>query len=334
MRSDVQLELVARPSSEQVLRGAEFVVTVKQTLDDLCGPGRSSWIVEQLCPHLFNAAQSALDGHAFLTAVIPFVGDEAPESPALVPVKLMIGESWKWHECTSTWRSADELGAYLTAPERAFRKDPDASLSTYVESLGLAVAFEGKNRVRFLRDRGVELVPSAVAVAAYPAAERLKILHVQTALGKRSWCVLDDRWLEPLTLPAVSHAILDPYGVKTLHHWPSGWPATEAVEDALKHAASARPHEPVDLHKLRDRQAELAGREEWIHTSAIGLNVHVLRWRPVLLGVLGVLGASFVAPNLPAQYAGQLSWGLSGASVGFAIALCVPLLRARRKHVA
>ncbi|MEQ7884117.1 hypothetical protein ABQY09_02690 [Xanthomonas hortorum pv. hederae] len=316
------------------MRGARHVVDVKRLLDDLCGPSRSSWIVEQLCPGLFNAAQSALDGDAFLAAVVPFVEEEAAEVPALVPVSAMIGESWKWHECTSSWRSADELEVYLTAPERAFRSDPDASLSTYVEALGLAVAFEGKNRVRFLRDRGVEHVPSAVAIAGYPAAERLKIVHVQTGRGKRAWCVLDDRWLEPLILPAVSHAILDPYGVRTLHRWPSDWPKAGAVEKALERAAGGRPHQPVDLRQLLDRQAELESQDEWIHTSAIGLDVYRLRWRPVLMGVTGVLLATFASAVLPAPYAGPLSWGLSGAAVGFAVAWCAPLLRARRRHVA
>lgn len=333
MKTELQLETVSSPASDRVVRGAQHVVEVKRLLDDLCGPSRSTWIVEQLGPHLFNTAQSALKGDAFLAAVVPFVGEKAAEVPALVPVRAMIGESWKWHEGTSSWRSADELEMYLTAPERAFRSDPDASLSTYVEALGLAVAFEGKNRVRFLRDRAVEHMPSAVAIAAYPAADRLKVLHVQTSRGKRSWCVLDDRWLEPLILPAVSHAILDPYGVTTLHRWPSVWPATEAVEEALEQAAGARPHQPVDLHRLQDRQTEMESQDEWVHTSAIRLDVYRLRWRPVLIGVACVLVAALVSAKLPAPYAGPLSWGLFGSAVGFAVAWCAPLLRARRRHV-
>ncbi|MCC8799089.1 hypothetical protein [Xanthomonas euvesicatoria] len=309
------------------------MVGVKRLLDDLCRSRRSSWIIEQICPDLLNAAHSALDGDGFLAAVVPFVGDEGAETPALVPVDSMIGESWKWRECTSSWRSADELESYLTAPERAFRSDPDASLSTYLDRLGLAVAFEGKNRVRFLHDRGVEYMPSAVALASYPAPERLKIFHVRTPRGNTAWCVLDDRWLEPLMLPAVSHAILDPYGVKTSYRWPSSWPAIAAVEEALERNTGVRPHDPVDLEQLRDWQTEMEKQGEWITSSVLALSIHRLRWRPVLIGFISTLVAALISDRMPGPYAAQVSWALSGAAMGFAVAWCAPLLRARRKHV-
>jgi len=334
MANSLQLEPVPQPASDRVLHGARRVVEVKRQLDDLCGTSRTSWIVEQLCPQLFNAAQSALDGDAFVAAVIPFIGPEAAEVPAFVPVASMIGESWKWHECTTSWRNAEELEAYLTAPERAYRTDPDASLSTYIVPLGLAVAFEGKNRVRFLRDRGVEHIPSVVALADYPAADRLEIFKVAGDQGQCTWCVLDGRWLKQLQLPAVSHMVLGPYGVPTRHCWPREWPAIGLVHEAVAEASSSYLGDPVDLHKLRVRHQAASDMHEWVNASVSGLSgVYKMRWGLVLPGFALILAASFVTERLPGTWAIGSKWGLCGLVTGLLLAWGAPLIRARRKHL-
>lgn len=331
--SDLELRPLSPKATPEVFRAAQRLVSIKTALDDLCRSHRSVWIVEQLCSQTLNSAHSALDGQAFLWAVVPFIQDAEPEVPALVPLETMIGESWRWHECTGTSTTAEELQAYLTNPDRAFRTNRDASLSTCVAPLGLTVAFEGKNRVRFLRDRGVKYIPSAVAVAGYPTPDRLKIFHVYVGSERKSWCVLDDRWLEPLVLPALTHVILDAYGVESFYSWLGQWPKIEMVEAAAKAKTRERSIEPIDLQRLRQRELEHLGTEDWVISSFLDLNLYRIRWKPLLWGAFLIAGTTLAARLYSEGLAERSSWGLVGLATGVAVAWCCPVIRARRKHV-
>jgi len=337
MEFEHPLPAIPVTANDRLVRAARDVVRIKETLDDLCHSYYGSWIVQRLCPQLPNAAGSATVGSAFLAAVLPFVGDKAPEVPGLIDVSVVIGESWSWRaHSPGSQMGEEELQAFLTAPERAYRANKQASLTTYVAPLGLAVAYEGKNRVRFLRNRGVKQMPSAVAIADYPTSDRLRIYHVQTVQGKHAWCVLDDRWLEPLPLPEVTHRMLDPYGVDT-GRWPRDWPSVEQVLDAIAEAAKTAFHEPVDLQRLREWKAKAedleARSESWSNASIMALDVYRPRWRLVLGGLVGLLAASFVTQHLLAGWRDAASWGLTGLAVGLNVAWCAPLIQARRKHI-
>jgi len=125
-------------------------------------------------------------------------------------VDAVIGESWRWRECTPGGRSEEELEQHLLHPQRAFKDEQESSRITLIPELGIGFASEGKNRILFLRDRGVDLMPSSVAIAPYPAADRLLMIYLQSEGWTGAVCVLDGRWVRPLALPELSRLVRQP----------------------------------------------------------------------------------------------------------------------------
>lgn len=329
------LQKIPLTATAPVVEAARRLVRIKEALDDLCASQNTTWAVNQLCPGLFNAAMSATDGNSFVSAIVPFVGAAGPETPGLLDLGILIGESWRWKECFTSSPTAGELETYLTETERACRGNQDASLTTLIEPLGLAVAHEGKNRVRFLRDRGVEYIPSAVAYADYPAPERLRIFHLRQQAEDAVWCVLDRRWLRPLALPQLTHLILDPYGVSTSRTWPADLPSLDLVRDAVARSGRGpgRSCEPIDLNAIADRQRLDLEREEWIPTSLLSLEVYRPRWQLVTAACAAMSGGFIGVRYLPDPISGPATWATAGMVLGAVLACCSPWVRARRKHL-
>lgn len=305
------------------------VVSCKDTLDDLCRTESGRWLVRRTCPQLLNLAQSALPPQGFVHAVFPFIEFSSEERPGLIDLQILIGEPWKWRTCRATGRTADELEAYLLDPLRARMNDEQASRTTLIAELGIAFASEGKNRVRFLRDRGVRAMPSSIALASYPAAHRLRVIRLAADGRNSTFCVLDDRWVRPLLLPELTQMVLSVYGVATERSWPAGWPGIEAVMASIEERTrdGALLLQPVDLHRLPIPATAGAPPAESSPTSLMATHSHRLRWNRILYAAAAVVSVAGCAPLLPEPWNRNLLWAAAGLLIGGGALLFAPLIK-------
>lgn len=320
------LELCCEPT---VRAAARQLVASKYTLDSLCWSESGRWIVKGTCHQLLNMAQSAVVPQGFVNAVLPFAGPAGEERPALVPVDAVIGESWRWRECAPDGRSEEELEQFLLHPRRAFKGEEEASRITLIPELGVGYASEGKNRILFLRGRAVDLMPSSVAIATYPAADRLLMIYHQCEGLSRAFCVLDGRWVRPLPLPELSRLMLSAYGVTITSRWPGDWPSAELVVGTIKEAERGAGVllQPIDLLEIESPDVEEPHHSEPVSTSLLAACAHRLLWGR-LLGVAFVASlAAACACLLPATWSLTVLSGITGLYLGAAAVLLGPLVK-------
>jgi hypothetical protein len=219
------------------------------------------------------SARGTVAPYAFLHRCLPFLRiDSGEKFPALVPLPLVIGDPWRWSATTVTRYSPDELAAYLLKAERAYEDQRDAASYALIAPLGLFVAHEGKNRVRFLRECGATHVPASVSVMDYPPASSIQRYYVDVLGRSEVWAVLNDHWVQRIPLHTLSERVLTAYGVAQPSVWPKTFPALEAVAARFRQDVFT---ERVDLLKLIDAEHRA---DEWIQaaiTDFLGF-----RWRP------------------------------------------------------
>lgn len=322
------LEVIKLECSPAVRAAAGQLVASKYTLDSLCRSESGRWLVNRTCPQLLNLAQSALVPSGFFHAVLPFAGPAGDEQPALVPVDAVIGESWRWRQCTPGGRSEEELEQLLLNPRKAFKDEEEASRITLIPELGVGFANEGKNRILFLRDRGVDLMPSSVAIACYPAADRLLMIYLHSEGWTGAVCVLDGRWVRRLILPELSRLVLSAYGVPIASHWPGDWPSAEKIAHAIKEAERGTGVQlrPIDLHELESPANETLAHPVPAATSLFAACAHLLLWRK-LLGAACM--SAFVAAGallLPAPWSEVVVTGQACLVLGAAAMLLGPFV--------
>ena len=98
---------------------------------------------------------TAVCGDTLARWVLPFLDSRSGEcTSGEIPVDRTLGESWRWTEQYQPSPDGRPLAAYLADPARGSRGDKDEAVVLCIEPLGLYVAHEGKNRVRFLREQG------------------------------------------------------------------------------------------------------------------------------------------------------------------------------------
>ena len=155
-----------------------------------------------------------------LSKILPFLqADPGDDRPMSLPLPCTIGMSWRWR--TPQPRAGrEDLPAYLLAPARGERGDPDGASGWWVQEIGIGAMHEGKNRVRYLREScGAELMPASVTMLHFPSADRLQCLEADAGAGKFYTLLLDGRWLTVLAHPALSLPLLRAYGIH-----PAPWP--------------------------------------------------------------------------------------------------------------
>lgn len=170
----------------------------------------------------------------FLARVLPFMcaakrgegGDYV-----LVPTANTLGCSWRWRRRMLDDKKAQRLVQQLT-DARALEKD-SLSRASYalIRPLGIFAPHEGKNRVDFLREEGIEQIPAEVFYIDYPSANRLKLYRVEAGTFVETWAVLDDRWVERVAHPSWSLPVLTAYGVAFEPEWPGSFAPINDVLD-------------------------------------------------------------------------------------------------------
>lgn len=297
------------------------VVRMKDDWDDaLRRPGLRPLVpVEILC---FN--KQAIDGRAFVSRVLPFLDAECEGGEAaLVPIDRTLGTPWSWREVKhNSRRTTAELQAWLLDPERANQNDVEVADVVHIASLGLYIASEGKNRIRFLRDLGATGFPAWVSTIEYPAASRLALYRVALAGREETWAVLDERWVERLLLPGVTTSLLVPYGVAPPEPWRARWPTPiEVIEAMSATATSLRQRGRVDLFTLVARREREIDGERWAEASLLMLQDVRVRWRWWGWTAAAAALCATLATALPADWHPVVWAGLSGVASGLAMSM-------------
>ncbi len=204
-----------------------------------------------------------------LKAVLPFFETgpvlDGPARCARVPVKFVVGSSYKWPEgrLPRDIRTVEEAIALFTQESCAGKGGLVAHVC-HVKPLGIFyVSGEGKNRVAFLARHGVDLMPCSLSERDYPAAERLRLVAVREG-PLCSWtCVLDSSLAVTIPYPEFTLPILEAYGV-TRSRWNDIWPTQATVMNSFRLQRGDRdaamrngPTKPVCFSRLKVREAQM-----------------------------------------------------------------------------
>ncbi|RTL34679.1 MAG: hypothetical protein EKK53_25540 [Burkholderiales bacterium] len=305
------------PATPQPLQDAvEDFVAARRALSDR--ESRPAW---------FHAWKSTVDPEVFvdgsiggdyacppsvtMATVLPFFdfGDieETPARPAMVPVKHLVGSSWRWHEGSlPNDRISVQATIDLFTSERCAKAGGLGAQVAMVAPIGMFyVAGEGKNRVAFLARQGVEFMPCTLHERSYPAADRLRIVTVREG-PMRCWlCVLDDEFVVTIPYPEFTLPILRAYGVQETG-WLDSYPMQATVMSSfrLQQAESDRalrssPTKPLCLSHLKQREAKAQPAAEHM-TSLVshpGLALDRKYLRRLLAAAGGVVLAGAVYPS-------------------------------------
>lgn len=328
MRSD-PLTTLPSPEDQAMLKAVRLLVDRKHALDDACVSGRHQWLVPNF---LRTMSGTTVDSHGFFHAVMPFSSMESSGTIyARVPADLVLGESHAWRFEDLTHADRDRLLEKLSSADRANRQHGDCAEYTWVKALGLFIAGEGKNRVRFLRAMKQRHIPAIVTVRDYPAAERIGRYKVRLGGRDECWAVLDDRWVKQLYCYEASAPLMDAYGIRGEQSWPSRWPAPETVlsafDDSYRRSRSSF-NGAVDLVQLGEQRAK---QQAIVQASFIELAGIRRDWSPVIK-VAFFACLIFVGSALtPYRWLDLLGSVTLGGALGFCAALVHPWLRVPRR---
>lgn len=171
----------------------------------------------------------------FMHRVVPFMCQTQALGQgfqALVPTQNTLGCSWKWRARSLDEEVAKRLERTLADGDAYFKGAVNEASYFWVEPLGLLAPIEGKNRVDFMREKGVEFFPAQVTPKSYPEPQRLKLYRVTRNGYEQLWAVLDGRWLQRVDHPSWTVPMLEAYGVETCR-WPREFPTESAVHLTL-----------------------------------------------------------------------------------------------------
>ncbi|MCK9687274.1 hypothetical protein [Scleromatobacter humisilvae] len=175
-----------------------------------------------------------------LRAVLPFFDSSSPlvrpARSARIPVKSVVGSSWRWHEGSLPYGARDSVEsaiAYFTDDACAEGSSKSAH-ACLVNPLGIFyINGEGKNRVAFLARNGVEMMPCALTERTYPSASRLSLVAVREGILASWVCVLDSALAVSVPYPEFTLPILEAYGVRRVE-WCKDWPMQATVMNSFR----------------------------------------------------------------------------------------------------
>lgn len=184
----------------------------------------------------------------------------------------------------------DRLAAWLSHRDRSDREAKGPAICCVVPALGIYWAHEGKNRVQFLRDRGLSYIPANLTAYSYPAPDRIELFEERVFGRDEVWAVLDRRWVRPILIPRIGTPVLREYGVLDASRWPENWPDAKTVAEQMYRDGDpdgARPFRCVDLHPLEASRLETERSYKQLEASIIKLDG--IRFKPgPLVAFLGV----------------------------------------------
>lgn len=290
------------------------------------------------CPSMFWALPSRflsfrsgeIDSFAFFHAVMPFgyLDIEEAEFAAYVPTEFVLGRSSRWNPSSVPHNQREELVAHLTHADRASMDRGDTAEYVWIRPLGLWIAYEGKNRVRFLSEMGVSHIPSCISVRDYPAPERIARYAVSVGEREEMWAVLDSRFVQRQHAYALAEEILDAYGVPQPAKWPSSFPAVEKLLKVFEREQQGKLKKAmrVDMNPLMER-AEL-------DRSVLNCSFGELKDVALNPGPWVVMGVACTASLLIFGWAthplAKVACAIVfGACVGMTSLLALPVFRAR-----
>lgn len=310
----------AGPSS-RVTNQVRDLVRLQDEMDDLLFKRLSGSGLGALIPKVLTTmGENAIEGVALAQHALPFLNFDSNEhGPALVPVDRILGTSWRWRRLYSKDVRVDEMVTYFTDLARADPKDKDCARLTLVEPFGLYVAHEGKNRVRFLRNAGSEMMAAMVWVQPYPAADRIRLYRSKILGQDVTWAVLDGRQACQLRLPEVTVPLLLAYGIDPVERWPDHWPdplrVARALEDASGHLCRRTS---ADIEAIQEDLLLEREEEEFIDASILEMvDVRLrLKW---WLGYFSLCAFAGLVLTLFAGVGPGLTAGLVGSMLGLVV---------------
>ena len=292
-----------------------------------------SWAIEDLA--------GRLSPFEFAEKVFPFIDQYEPcgaEFSALVPVAQTLGFGCKWRSIKGDER--ERRKQFITDPKRA-SLDSDVHRAEYgwIKPLGLIIPFEGKNRVDFLREEGVDFIPAVVTPCDYPDAIRIQIYKINVKGVSQCWAVLDGEKLQANNHPSLAVPVLKALGVEILEEWPNHLVSEFEVFDEL--AKLALPHNQrrwlhkskyIYLSKVIER---VKAEQDDVAVSLDEIGCLRLRskerWWLMLLAMVLSIGAFFLLPDQPDIYVAEIAGAVFGAVVAFWIAFTSKLFIVERK---
>lgn len=165
----------------------------------------------------------------FVRSAIPFIPQACGDLvPGRVPTSLVVGESSKWDIKFLDARQISARKSAVLVPANPECPDESAQYD-FIAPLGLFVAHEGKNRVRFLAVLGEPLIPALVSERGYPHPSRIARYSLPVNGSKEVFAVLDSRWVCWLKHYSAASGLLDAYGIAHLREWTVSMPDPASV---------------------------------------------------------------------------------------------------------
>lgn len=276
---------------------------------------------------------------SFYRAIFPFVPvwrENGERFSALVPTCQTLGCSWRWRNRNLTPEARKKCLSLFTDPERGSFTGNSVERADFmwVEKLGLVLPNEGKNRVDFLREEQIEMIPARVSAYDYPDASRIVLYRVKLHEKYEYWAVLDGRWVERLNHPFWATPVLYAYGVPKDQQWPLTFPPQWEVLEGFN-SPSGNPdflnEDIVDLQRITLVNAD---RQEVLPCSQMDLRVTQLRSKSIVWWWIGSFFASLICISLmPHTWfvnLGIFAGFILGTTLGMGLFYFLPLLRTTR----
>ncbi|KJK06758.1 hypothetical protein [Pseudomonas tussilaginis] len=299
-----------------------------------------------LAPNLFDSGYWPLEPMSFLSQILPFhrtckrTDDGSPDYQyALVPTSNTLGCSWRWRRKHLEPLKAEELLEQLTDFDAMTRKEIDEASYCWIKPLGIFAPSEGKNRVDFLREKGVATIPARIYEWTYSEPHRIVLYSVKKGAFDATWAVLDDRWVESVEHPSWTIPLLTAYGVK-LEVWPETFPKPESIQLALFQApgvTSPLGHpdwEGIAIVDMDTINAIHVFQQEAVSTTAFELNEVKIDHRVWQFAIAVALIAGIALAALPEQWVEiriLAGMALGAAIMGGMMPYMAPFVRTRRK---
>lgn len=295
-----------------------------------------------LAGDLHDGAYGPAEPLPFLARILPFMWAATPSDGreyALVPTANTLGCSWRWRRRSLDDERAQRLVLQLTDSRALESHSLDRASYALVRPLGIFAPNEGKNRVDFLREEGIEQIPAEVFYIDYPSADRMKLYRVEAGVFAETWAVLDGRWVERVAHPHWAIPVLNAYGVALEQEWPARFAPIGDVLGAFlgrRGSTQALGHPEhrnapvVDLETLRVRSEYQAERVACPVIKLQHAKVHPRFWLSV---GAGLFVSTLATMWLPAGWIeARLVAGMAlGAAAGALVAVVAPVLRVRRR---
>lgn len=297
-----------------------------------------------LAGDLHDGAYGPAEPLPFLARVLPFMWaakHAEGREYALVPTANTLGCSWRWRRRSLDNEKAQRLVQQLTDARALANDSLNRASYALIRPLGIFAPNEGKNRVDFLREEGIEQIPAEVFYIDYPSAIRLKLYRVEAGAFAETWAVLDGQWVEKVAHPSWAIPVLNAYGVTLEREWPGEYaPIGDVLEaffgsrgstQALGHP-EYRSAAVVDLETLKVRSEYQAER---VPCPVIELQHVKIEPRFWMSAGAGLFVSSLATMWLPAEWTEvRLAAGIGvGAAIGALAAVAAPILRVRRRSV-